>query len=77
MRIVSKMALAIALGGMAVAAPAFAKKEQKQEKPADKASPAVQKASFDAQKAADAGDIPTALTNYAAAKAAMTTDDDK
>jgi len=77
MRIVSKMALAIALGGMAVAAPAFAKKEQKQEATKEKATPAVQKAAYDAQKAADAGDIPTALTNYNTAKAAMVSDDDK
>jgi hypothetical protein len=78
MRIVSKMALAIALGGMAVAAPAFAKKEDKQAAaPAEKATPAVQKAAFDAQKAADAGDVATALTNYNTAKAAMVSDEDK
>lgn len=76
MRIVSKMALAIALGGMALAAPAYAAK--KEDKPAAaKATPAVQKAAYDAQKAADAGDIPTAMTNYAAAKAAIVSDDDK
>jgi len=78
MRIVSKMALAIALGGMAMTAPAFAKKE---DKPAaassEKATPAVQKAAFDAQKAADAGDVPTALTNYATAKAAIVNNEDK
>jgi len=77
MRIVSTMALAIALGSAVVAAPAFAKKEEKAAAPASKATPAVQKAAFDAQKAADAGDVPTALTNYAAAKAAMVNDDDK
>jgi len=78
MRIVSKMALAIALGGLAMAAPAFAKKEEKQAAaPLEKATPAVQKAAFDAQKATDAGDIPTALANYNTAKAAMVTDTDK
>ena len=75
MRIVSKMALAVALGGMAVA-PAFAKKEEKPAAAA-KATPAVQKAAFDAQKATDAGDLATALTNYNAAKAAIVTDEDK
>jgi tetratricopeptide (TPR) repeat protein len=75
MKIVSKMALAVALAGLTVAAPAFAKKE---EKPAvEKATPAVQKAAFDAQKATDAGDLATALTNYQAAKAAMVSDEDK
>ena len=77
MRIVSRVALAAALAGLTVAAPAFAKKEEKQAAAAEKASPAVQKAAFDAQKAADAGDLPTALTNYQAAKTAMVTDDDK
>jgi tetratricopeptide (TPR) repeat protein len=79
MKIVSKMALAIALGGMAVAAPAFAKKEEKPAAAAsaEKATPAVQKAAFDAQKAADAGDIATALTNYNTAKAAMVNNTDK
>jgi hypothetical protein len=77
MRIVSRMALAAALAGLTVAAPAFAKKEEKPAAAAEKASPAVQKAAFDAQKATDAGDLPTALTNYQAAKAAMVTDDDK
>jgi hypothetical protein len=76
MKIVSKMALAIALGSMAFATPAFAKKEEKQAA-GEKATPAVQKAAFDAQKAADAGDVPTALTNYAAAKAAVVSDEDK
>lgn len=76
MKIVSKMALAIALGGMAIATPAFAKKEDKPAA-AEKATPAVQKAAFDAQKAADAGDVPTALTNYNTAKAAMVSDEDK
>ena len=77
MKIVSKMALAAALSGLAFAAPAFAKKEEKPAAAAEKASPAVQKAAFDAQKAADAGDLPTALTNYATAKAAIATDEDK
>ena len=77
MRIVSKMALAIALGGMAVAAPAYAAKKEDKPAPAAKATPAVQKAAYDAQKAADAGDFPTALTNYATAKAAIVSDDDK
>ena len=79
MKMVSKMALAIALGGMAIAAPAFAKKEDKAAAApaAEKATPAVQKAAFDAQKAADAGDIPTALTNYNTAKAAMVNNTDK
>lgn len=75
MRIVSKVALAIALAGIAVSAPAYAKKEEKQA--AGKPTPAVQKASFDAQKAVTAGDLPTALTNYNAAKAAIVNDDDK
>lgn len=78
MKIVSKMALAIALGGMVVAAPAFAKKEDKQAAASSvKATPAVQKAAFDAQKAADAGDVATALTNYNTAKAAIQNDADK
>jgi hypothetical protein len=78
MKIVSKMALAIALGGMALAAPTFAaKKEDKPAASAAKATPAVQKAAYDAQKAADAGDFPTALSNYATAKAAIVSDDDK
>jgi tetratricopeptide (TPR) repeat protein len=76
MRIVSTMAVALALGGALVAAPAYtAKKEEKAA--AGKATPAVQKAAVDAQKAADANDLPTALTNYAAAKAAIVNDDDK
>lgn len=75
MRIVSKVALAIALAGIAVSAPAYAKKEEKHA--AEKPTPAVQKASFDAQKAVVAGDLPTALTNYNAAKAAIVNDDDK
>jgi tetratricopeptide (TPR) repeat protein len=78
MRMVSKMALALALGSAMVAAPAFAKKEDKAEKStAGKPSPAVQTAALAAQKAVDAGDIATAQTHYAEAKAAMTTDDDK
>jgi hypothetical protein len=77
MKIVSKMALAIALGGMAIAAPAYAKKEDKQASSSEKATPAVQKAAFDAQKAADAGDVATALTNYNTAKAAMVNNEDK
>jgi len=77
MRIVSRMAMAIALGSMAVAAPAFAKKEDKQAAASEKATPAVQKAAFDAQKAADAGDVATALTNYNTAKAAMVNNEDK
>jgi tetratricopeptide (TPR) repeat protein len=77
MRIVSTMALAIALGSAVVAAPAFAKKPDPAAAPASKATPAVHKAAFDAQKAAEAGDLPTALTNYAAAKAAIVNDDDK
>jgi len=77
MKIVSKMALAIALGGMVVATPAFAKKEDKQAASSEKATPAVQKAAFDAQKAADAGDVATALTNYNTAKAAMVNNEDK
>lgn len=78
MRIVSKMALAMALGGLAAAAPAYAKKEEKPAAaPAAKATPAVQKAAYDAQKAAEAGDAATALTNYQTAKAAIVNDDDK
>lgn len=77
MKIVSKMALAIALGGMVVAAPAYAKKEDKQASSSEKATPAVQKAAFDAQKAADANDVPTALTNFNTAKAAMVNNEDK
>ena len=77
MRTVSTMALAIALGSAVVAAPAFAKKKEEAAAATSKATPAVQKAAFDAQKAADAGDLPTALTNYATAKAAMVNDDDK
>ncbi len=76
MRMVSKLALAVALGGLTIAGPAFAKKEEKQATGA-KTTPAVHKAAFDAQKAAEAGDIPTALTNYNTAKAAIVTDDDK
>jgi hypothetical protein len=76
MRIVSKMALAAALAGLTLAAPAFAKKEEKAAA-TEKATPAVQKAAFDAQKATDAGDVATALTNYQTAKAAMVNDDDK
>ena len=72
------MALAIALGGMAMTAPAFAKKEEKPAAAAsEKATPAVQKAAYDAQKAADAGDVPTALTNFNTAKAAMVSNEDK
>lgn len=78
MRIVSTMALAIALSSALVAAPAFAKKEDKEQKAeTGKATPAVQKAAFDAQKATDAGDLATALTNYNTAKAAMVNDNDK
>ena len=77
MRIVSKMALAAALAGLKVAAPALAKKEEKAAATAEKATPAVQKAAFDAQKATDAGDLAAALTGYQAAKAAMVSDDDK
>jgi tetratricopeptide (TPR) repeat protein len=76
MRIVSTMAVAFALGGALVAAPGYAaKKEEKAA--ASKATPAVHKAAFEAQKAAEAGDIPTALTNYNTAKAAIANDDDK
>ncbi|WP_162875399.1 hypothetical protein [Sphingomonas crusticola] len=79
MRIVSTMAIAVALGGAIVAAPGFAaKKEDKAAAAAaGKPTPAVQKAAFDAQKAADANDLPTALANYATAKAAIVNDDDK
>jgi len=77
MRMISRVALAIALGGM-MTAPAFAKKEEKAAAaPTQKVTPAVQKASFDAQKATDAGDIPTAVTNYNTAKAAVVNDEDK
>lgn len=75
MRIVSKVALAIALGGLTVAGPVYAKKEEKVA--AGKPTPAVQKAAYDAQKAAQAGDVATALTNYNTAKAAIVNDDDK
>jgi hypothetical protein len=75
MKIMSTLALAIALGGVAFASPSYAKKEEKPA--AQKATVAVQKAAIDAQKAVQAGDIPTALTNYAIAKAAIVNDDDK
>lgn len=79
MRIVSTFALACALSSVVVAAPAFAaKKEEKQEKaPKLSVTPAVQKAAFDAQKAVDGGDTAKALTDYATAKAAIVSDDDK
>jgi hypothetical protein len=78
MRIVSKIALAVALGGLVAATPAIAKKKDEEKAASsEKATPAVQKAAFDAQKATDAGDLATALTNYNTAKAAMVNNEDK
>jgi tetratricopeptide (TPR) repeat protein len=79
MRIVSTLALAIALGSAVTAVPAFAqKKDKKEEAPAAKYTPAVQKALLAAQTALKANDTATALAQVAAAKAAgLQTADDK
>jgi tetratricopeptide (TPR) repeat protein len=79
MKIVSRVALAVALGtAVTAAAPVLAKKQEQGEKqPEVKATPAVMKAAVDAQKAVDAGDLATAQAKYAEAKAAMQNDDDK
>ncbi|WP_404713159.1 hypothetical protein [Sphingomonas sp. MMS24-J13] len=77
MRIVSTLALALALGGTVAATPAFAaKKEEKA--PAQKFTPAVQKALIATQEALKAGDTATATAKIAEAKAAgLQTADDK
>ena len=74
MRTISTLALAIALGGMGVAAPALAK-----DKPAAAAkyTPAVVKGYNDAKKAVEAGDIAGATAQYQALKGQIQTDDDK
>ena len=78
MRIVSTLALAIALGGAVAAAPAYAKDKKEEAAPAPKYSPAVQKALIAAQAALKANDAAGAATQIAAAKAAgLTTADDK
>ena len=76
MRIVTRLSLATALAGMALAAPAMAKDKEPKAAPA-KYTPAVQSALVDAQKALAANDLPTAQAKLAAAKAAAVTPDDK
>jgi tetratricopeptide (TPR) repeat protein len=79
MRIVSTLALAIALGGTIAATPAFAaKKDDKAAAPAQKYTPAVQKALIAAQDALKKDDTATATAKLAEAKAAgLQTADDK
>lgn len=74
MRMVSTLALALALGGMGLAAPAIAK--EKKEAPA-KYTPAVQNAAAAAQTALKANDVATAQAKIAEAKAAIQNDDDR
>ena len=76
MRIVTRLSLATALAGMALAAPAMAKDKEPKAAPA-KYTPAVQSALVDAQKALAANDLPTAQAKLATAKAAAVTPDDK
>ena len=73
MRSISTLALAVAVAGMSVAAPALAKDKP----PAVKYTPAVAKGYNDGRKALDAGDIAGATTDYQAAKAAAQNDDDR
>ncbi len=78
MKIVSTLALAIALGGAVVATPAFAKKDDKAAPAAPKYSPAVQKALVAAQDALKKEDVATATAKIGEAKAAgLQTSDDK
>ncbi len=78
MKIVSTLALAIALGSAMTATPAFAAKDKKEEAPKQKYTPAVQKALVDAQNALKAKDTATVLAKIAEAKAAgLQTSDDK
>jgi hypothetical protein len=78
MKIVSTLALAIALGSAMTATPAFAAKDKKEEAPKQKYTPAVQKALVDAQNALKAKDTATVLAKIAEAKAAgLQTADDK
>lgn len=74
MRIVSTLALAIALGGMAFAAPVSAKEKKEA---AAKYTPAVQNAAAAAQTALKGNDLATATAKVAEAKAAMQNDDDR
>lgn len=74
MRIVSTLALALALGGVAVSSPALAKKE---EAPKVKYTPAVQNALVAVQDALKKNDTATAAAKLAEAKAAAATDDDR
>lgn len=75
MRIVSTLALALAIGGMGIAAPALAKKEPKAAPV--KYTPAVQNALAAAQKALAANDLATAQAKIAEAKPLVATDDDR
>jgi hypothetical protein len=77
MKIVSTLALALALGGMAVATPAMAAKEKKEEPAKKNYSKAAQVPLAAAQKAIDANDTATATAELEKAKAAMSTPDDK
>jgi len=78
MRIVSTLALAVALGSAVVATPAFAKDKKEDAAPAQKYTPAVQKALVAAQAALKAGDTAGVTAAVAAAKAAgLVTGDDK
>lgn len=79
MKIVSTLALALALGGLTVAtAPVVAAKKEKAPEPAKKNySKAAQQPMAAAQKAIEANDTATALAELDKAKAAASTPDDK
>jgi hypothetical protein len=78
MKIVSTLALALALGGLTVAtAPVAAAKEKKEEPAKKNYSKAAQPSLAAAQKAIDANDVATATAELDKAKAAMQTPDDK
>ncbi|UAK25268.1 hypothetical protein [Sphingomonas nostoxanthinifaciens] len=74
MRIVSTMALALAIGGMAVATPVLAKEKKEA---AAKYTPAVQNALAAAQTALKANDVATATAKVNEAKAAAQNDEDR
>jgi tetratricopeptide (TPR) repeat protein len=77
MKIVSTLALALALGGLSVSTPATAAKEKKEQPAKKNYSKAAQTPLAAAQKALDAGDAATAAAELEKAKAAMSTPDDK
>jgi hypothetical protein len=77
MKIVSTLALALALGGLSVSTPVMAAKEKKEQPAKKNYSKAAQVPLAAAQKALDANDVATATAELEKAKAAMSTPDDK